>query len=427
MKRADLLINNAAGIVTCASVSGPRRGSQMSEIGFIASASIAVQSGIIVAAGPADEIASTYDSNRNIDAAGRMVIPGFVDPHTHAVFSGNRLGEFEQRISGASYLDILASGGGIHSTTRATRSASADDLIRGSLPHLVKMLELGTTALEVKTGYGLDVENELKLLEVIAELDRIQPIDLVPTFMPAHAVPPEFAGHTIGYVDLIIEEMLPAAMEWYERSHFSLDNRPFFIDVFCEQNAFDLLQSERVLAAGRALGMKVKAHVNEFTNLGGASMAVALGAVSIDHLDANSPEDIDLIAASPAVAVITPAVNFNLASRHYADARSLIDAGAALALTTDFNPGSAPCYSMPLVMAIACRYCCLTPNEALIASTINAAYAAGIGDRVGSIEVGKQSDLLIVDIGDVRQLSYEMGGNPVEIVIKKGEVVCGDE
>lgn len=426
MKRVDLLINNAAGIVTCASAAGPRRGLQMSDIGFIASAAIAIQSGVIVAAGSTDEIASTYDSNRKIDAAGRMVIPGFVDPHTHAVFAGNRLGEFEQRISGASYLEILAAGGGIHSTTRATRAASPGELILGSLPHLGKMLELGTTTVEVKTGYGLDFANELKLLEVIAELDRIQPIEIIPTFMPAHAVPPEFAGRTDEYVDLIVEKMLPAAMEWYEKSHFMAENRPFFIDVFCERNAFGLLQSERVLAAGRALGMKVKAHLNEFTNLRGVPMAVALGAVSIDHLDANSTEDIDLIAGSSAVAVITPAVNFNLASSHYPDARSLIEAGAAVALTTDFNPGSAPCYSMPLVMAIACRYCRLTPNEALIASTINAAFAAGVGNRVGSVEVGKQADLLIVDISDVRQLSYEMGGNPVEIVIKKGEVVRGN-
>jgi imidazolonepropionase len=284
------------------------------------------------------------------------------------------------------------------------------------------MWALGTTTAEVKSGYGLDSASELKLLRAIELLDQEHPIELVPTFMGAHALPPEYAGRADDYVDLVIREMIPAAAAWYATSRFATSGTPLFADVFCEQSAFDVTQSRRVLEAARAAGMRVKAHVDEFTELGGLAMALELGATSVDHLDASGPDGIAALARSSAVGVVIPAVNFNLGSTHFADARAIVDAGAALALTTDINPGSAPCPSMPLVLAIACRYGRLLPSEALIAGTINAAHAIGLGTRVGSIEPVKQADLLIVAARDYRHLAYQFGGNLVERVIKRGKL-----
>jgi imidazolonepropionase len=284
------------------------------------------------------------------------------------------------------------------------------------------MFSLGATTVEVKTGYGLDLPSELKLLEAIADLDCELPLDLVPTFMPAHAVPPEFKGRAADYVHLITSEMLPAAAGWYRASHFAREGRPCFIDVFCERDAFSVEESQGVLEAGKLLGFTVKAHVDEFTNLGGVGMALQLGAASIDHLDTITADEVRAIAASKTIAVLTPGVNFNLGSTRFAGARDLVDNGAAVALATDFNPGSAPCLSLPLVMGIACRYCRLLPAEALNAVTINAAWAVGLGARIGSIEVGKQADLLIAEADDFRELAYTLGGNPIQTVIKGGRV-----
>ncbi len=285
------------------------------------------------------------------------------------------------------------------------------------------MLALGTTTVEIKTGYGLERDSEIKILKAIERLDRALDTDLVPTFMAAHAIPPEFAKRPDAYVYLVIEEMLPRAVRWYRESHFSTSRIPFFMDVFCDTGAFNVAQSRRVLQAGKAHGMPVKAHVDEFSNLGGVAMALELDAVSLDHLDTIRTRDVSLIAQSKAIAVITPAVNLSLGSMTFADARTLIDAGAAVAFSTDFNPGSSPCLSIPLVMGLACRYCRVTPAEALNGVTINAAHAVGLGNRVGSIEVGKQADLLILDVDDYREIAYVLGGNPVAAVIKKGQVV----
>jgi len=392
----------------------------MREVGLIADGAVAVADGRVVAVGPSAELRATYAAVRELDITGKVICPGFVDPHTHVVFAGDRIDEFEQRIQGRSYLEIMAAGGGIAATTRATRAASIEQLVAETRPRLDIMWALGTTTAEVKSGYGLDTATELKLLRAIQMLDRQHPLDLVPTFMGAHALPPEYAGRADAYVELVIGEMIPAAVEWYRASHFAAEGVPLFADVFCEQNAFDVEQSRRVLAAARDLGMRLKAHVDEFTDLGGLAMALDLGATSVDHLDASGPAGIALLARSDAVGVVIPAVNFNLGSTHFANARALIDAGAALALTTDINPGSAPCPSMPLVMAIACRYQRLLPAEAVIASTINAAHAIGMGERIGSLEPGKQADMLIVAAPDYRHLAYQFGGNLVERVIKRG-------
>ena len=418
----DLMIHSAAQVITCAGPPGPRRGPAMVDVGAISGGAVAVHGGKIVAVGPSDELRAAYTADAEIVAAGRTVCPGFVDPHTHVVYAGDRVGEFEWRIAGASYMEIMASGGGIVSTMRATRAAGLPALVAASLPRLRQMLALGTTTAEVKTGYGLSLEAELRLLEAIAALAAAQPVSLIPTFLPAHALPPEFAGRADAYIDLVVHEMLPAAARWHAASRFDA-GLPLFVDVFCERGAFDVAQSRRVLEAGRALGMGVKAHVDQFTALGGLELALDLGAVSVDHLDVTGPAGIALLADSSAVAVIIPTVTFNLGGSRYADARAMIDAGVALALTTDINPGSSPCPSIPLVMAIACRYQRLLPAEALMASTINAAHAIGMGHRVGSLEPGKDADILIVDAPDYRHLAYEFGGNLVGQVIKQGNVL----
>ncbi len=422
----DLIIHSATQVCTVpAQESGPQRGARLGTLGLIADGAIAIRDGVIVEAGTTDAIRARFSAQNTIDASGRAVVPGFVDPHTHLVYAGDRAAEFEMRIAGATYMEIMAAGGGINNTVCATRAAGLEELITGARRRLDIMLALGTTTAEVKTGYGLDPETELRMLEAIAALDRTHPIDLVPTFLAAHAVPPEYAGRADEYVDLVVSQMIPAAAAWYRGSHFAAQGTPFFIDVFCEAGAFDLEQSRRVLEAGIAHGMAVKAHVDEFKTLGGVGLGVTLGAVSLDHLDVTPAEDRERLAASGAVGVVLPAVNFNLGSAYFADARALVEAGAALAIATDINPGSAPCPSMPLVMAIACRYQRLTPAEALAAATINAAHAIGLGDRTGSLEPGKQADLLILDEPDYRHLAYQFGGNIVHSVIKHGQVVLG--
>lgn len=425
MIEADLLIHSAAQVVTCAS-DVPKRGAAMQDVGLISDGAVAVKDGRILTIGPSQSIRQQVSATQTIDASGKVICPGFVDPHTHVVYAGDRIGEFEQRIRGATYMEIMAAGGGIVSTMRATRQASVEELVEATLPRLAQMLRLGTTTAEVKTGYGLDLESELKMLEAIAALDLAQPIDLVPTFLPAHAVPPEFNGRSAAYVAWVVNEMIPAAAEWYRNSHFAKDSelsrRPFFGDIFCEQNAFDLDQSRRVLEAGLAHGLAAKIHADEFTSLGGVGLAVELGAASVDHLDATTPEDAARLAASDVVGIVLPAVNFNLGSHEFANARGLIDAGAVIALSTDINPGSAPCPSQPLVMAIASRYQRLLPAEVFNATTINAAYGLGMADRIGSLAPGKQADLLLVNATDYRQLAYQFGGNLVEAVVKNGRL-----
>lgn len=422
MVEADLLIHSAAQVVTCAS-DLPKRGAAMGDVELISDGAVVVNDGRILAIGPTESIRERYSAGQTINASGKVVCPGFVDPHTHVVYAGDRIDEFEQRIRGATYMEIMAAGGGIVSTMRATRSASVEELVEATLPRLEQMLRLGTTTAEVKTGYGLDLGSELKMLEAIAALDLAQPIDLVPTFMPAHAVSPEFNGRSAAYVDWVVKEMIPAAAEWYKSSHFFDDGRPLFCDVFCEQNAFDLGQSRRVLEAGLEHGLPAKIHADEFTSLGGVGLAVDLAATSVDHLDVTTAADIALLSDSNVVGIVLPAVNFNLGSHDFADARALIDAGAAVALSTDINPGSAPCPSVPLVLALATRYQRLLPAEALNAATINAAFGVGLAGQIGSLSPGKQADLLLLNCTDYRQVAYQFGGNLVETVVKNGRIL----
>jgi imidazolonepropionase len=419
----DLLIYGATQLVTCYSPGGPKRGPAMADVGMIHNGAVAVHEGRILAAGDSEGLRERYRGRENLDVTGKVVCPGFVDPHTHVVYAGDRVDEFEQRIEGVTYMQIMVAGGGIASTMAATRQATVAGLVTQSRPRLKAMLALGTTTVEIKTGYGLSTEAELKMLAAIEQLAREVDTNLVPTFLAAHAFPPEYKDRPDAYVDLIVEEMLPQAAAWYSDSLFAQRNTPFFNDVFCEENAFDLSQSRRVLEVGRDLGLRPKIHAGEFNALGGVNLGVELGAASADHLDVMTANEVTSLAGSNTVGVLLPAVNFNLGSLDFADGRALIDAGAAVALSTDINPGSAPCPSMPLVMALATRYQKLLPAEALNAATINAAHAIGLAHLVGSIEAGKQADLLIVNAPDYRHLAYQFGGNLVETVIKRGRPV----
>ncbi len=423
--KIDLILKNIGQLVPCSGSDTPLKGAEMSAVDLLKNGAIAVNEGKIVALGDSVALTEKYAAEQIIDCAGKAVIPGFVDSHTHTVFGGDRVHEFEMRIQGASYMEIMSAGGGIVSTMRHTRAATEDELFEAALKRLDQMLALGTTTVEIKTGYGLNTDTELKMLRVIERLDKAHACTLIPTFLGAHTLPPEYKEDPNGYVDLIVDEMIPAVAEWYAQSHFSKDGVPLFVDVFTEDHAFDVAQSERVLLAGQALGMIPTIHSDQFNAFGGTQMAIGLGAISADHLDVSGSDEIAALASSNTIAVPLPAANFNLGHdiAAYPNGRAMIDAGCALALATDLNPGSAPCYSMPLVMAISNRIMRLTPAETLIASTINSAHACGMAQRVGSIEVGKAADLLILKAADWRHLSYFLGGNPVETVIKDGEVI----
>ncbi|MEM7801171.1 MAG: imidazolonepropionase [Chloroflexota bacterium] len=425
MQTVDLILKNISQIATCAGSDHPLRGAEMGDIGLLVDGAIAISNGQIAAIDTEEDLFKQYAADDTLDCGGQAVVPGFVDPHTHTVFGGDRVHEFEMRIQGASYMEIMAAGGGIVSTMRHTREASEAELVAAAKARLDEMLTLGTTTVEIKTGYGLDTATELKMLRVIEQLDQMHTCTLVPTFLGAHTLPPEYKDDPEGYVSLVIDEMLPAVSFWYDQSHFKRDGIPLFIDVFTEDHAFDVDQSKRILAAGQAAGMRAKIHVDQFNAFGGIQMAVELGAISADHLDASGDAEIEALANSETICVPLPAANFNLGHELnvYASGRAMIDAGAALALATDLNPGSAPCYSMPLVMGMANRVLRLTPAETLIASTINAAHAIGLADKVGSLEVGKRADLLVLKAADWRHISYFFGGNPVETVLKAGQVI----
>lgn len=427
---ADLLIVNAAQLLTCASPNGPKRGAALADPGLIENAALAALEGQIVAVGKTAEVLAALtdpSSAHTIDAAGKVVLPGFVDPHTHALWAGDRAGEFEQRIAGATYMQIMQAGGGIMRTVRATRAASLDDLIAQTLPRLDVMLMHGTTTAEIKTGYGLDTETELKMLDAIRLLDEQHPMDLAPTFLGAHAVPTEYRDRTDAYVDLVVEEMLPTIAnlryrvetpdgEYYVRA-------ADFCDVFCEAGVFDVAQSRRILQAAAELGMGLKIHADEFEPIGGTTLAVELGAVSADHLVCTTDEQLAALAASPTVAVALPGTPFGLGHHEYTRARRLIELGGALALASDLNPGTCWCESMQFIIALACRYLHLSPAEAINAATINAAHALNLGPYIGSLETGKQADVLVLDAPDYRHLGYRFGTNLVETVVKRGQVV----
>ena len=372
--------------------------------------------------GHTGELSLAYPDEPSLDASGCAVLPGFVDPHTHIIWAGDRAAEFEMKLAGAKYMDILAAGGGILSTVSRTRAASLETLMDETRPRLQRMFAHGTTTAEAKTGYGLETGTELRMLDAILRLDAEGPLELAPTFLGAHAIPAEFKGNPQGYTDLLCKEMLPAVNSWWDsqRSVVMVD-RPF-VDVFCETGAFDLSQSRQILAKAKELGFPLKLHADEFDNLGGAYLAVELEAVSADHLVKTSTADIVALGGSDTVAVSLPCTPFGLAENEYTPAQKILAAGGILALATDCNPGTAWCESMQFVIALACRALKLTPAQAIAAATINAAHAIRRADRIGSIEPGKQADLLILSVPDYRQLGYRFGTNLVRQVVKRGSV-----
>ncbi|MFX4262149.1 imidazolonepropionase [Pelotomaculum propionicicum] len=420
--RADLVLVNAGQLVTVAGSSGaPKRGDDLASIGVIEDGAVAVRGGRITAVGTTREVlerVETGPSTKILDAAGLVVLPGLVDPHTHLVFAGSREDEFVLKIQGASYLEILKDGGGILSTVRAVRSASKERLYHSARKNLDVMLCQGTTTAEVKSGYGLTTADELKMLEVIDDLNRSHPVDLAPTFLGAHAVPLEYKDNLEGYLSLIMDEMLPAAAG---------RGLAEFCDVFCEEGVFSVGQSRQILQAAIELGLKPKIHADEIVSLGGAELAAAVGAVSADHLMAVSDEGVRVLARSGTVAVLLPATTFCLMSGRYAPARKMIGEGVAVALASDFNPGSCPVNSLQVVMGIACRQLKMTPAEVISAATINAAHAIGRGHYIGSIEAGKKADLVVFDAPSYNYLPYCFGTNLVKTVVKNGEIVVGGQ
>jgi imidazolonepropionase len=413
--QADLLIYDAALVLSLASPDGPKRGGAMSDLGAIPDGAVAIRDGRIVGVGPSVEVRRQVQAAETLYAGGHLLMPGFVDPHTHLVWAGERADEFEMRVSGASYMEIMAAGGGIMNTVRHTRAASLDDLVTQSRARLERMLAHGTTTVEIKTGYGLNTHDELKQLHAIGHLQAESPANLVPTFLGAHAIPAEYKGREDDYVNLVIEDMLPAVVQQGVPPHFC--------DVFCEDGAFSLDQSRRILEAAKALGLDLKIHVDEFKPLGGTRLAVELAATSADHLVCTTPEEIELLAQSNTIAVALPGTPFGLGHHEYTPARALIDAGGALALATDCNPGTCWCENMQLMIALACRFMKMTPAEAISAATINAAHAVGLGGEVGSLEMGKRADLILLNVPSYQHLAYRFGTNLVHTVVAGGKVL----
>jgi imidazolonepropionase len=417
-----MLIHSASQLLTLAG--GPQRGKALGELGIIENGAVVVRDEKIFAAGPTRELKAAYPDEPALDATGCVVMPGFVDPHTHLIWAGDRAGEFEKKMAGTPYLDLLAAGGGILSTVKHTRAASLEALMVQTRARLLRMFAHGTTTAEAKTGYGLQTATELRLLKALLALDHEGPLDLAITFLGAHAIAPEFKDDPQGYTDEVTDTMLPMLKEWWG-THAPRLPLPF-VDVFCENKAFDLAQTRQILARARSLGFPLKVHADEFDNLGGASLAVELGAASADHLVKTSEADIAALGGSDTVAVSLPCTPFGLAEHEYTPAHKLLEANAILALATDCNPGTAWNESMQFVIALACRALKLTPAQAIAAATINAAHAVRRADTIGSLETGKQADVLILSVPDYRHLGYRFGTNLVKQVIKRGRVYSVD-
>jgi len=417
-----MLIHSASQLLTLAG--GPQRGKALGTLGIIENGAIVIRDEKIIAVGTTNELKNAYPDEPTLDASHCVLMPGFVDPHTHLIWAGDRANEFEMKMGGMAYLDILAAGGGILSTVKATRTASIETLIAQTRPRLLRMFAHGTTTAEAKTGYGLQTSTELRLLKALIALDDESPLDLVMTFLGAHAIAPEFKGDPQGYTDEVANTMLPVLKEWWE-THAPRLPLPF-VDVFCETKAFTLEQSRQILTKAMSLGFPLKIHADEFDNLGGASLAAELGAASADHLVVTSDADIAALGKSDTVAVSLPCTPFGLAEPNYSPARKLLEANALFALATDCNPGTTWNESMQFAIALACRYMGLTPAQAIAASTINSAHAIRRSDKIGSLEVGKQADMLILSVSDYRLLGYRYGTNLVKQVIKRGQVYSVD-
>ncbi len=419
MQTVDLLIRNIGQLATVAG-QGPRVGPAASELGIIEGGAVAAIDGRIVAAGSEPEVLGAVAPGANavvIDAGGAVVTPGFVDPHTHAVFARTREDEFAMRIEGRSYEEIAAAGGGIRSSVRHVRAATDELLFRNGAQTLDRMLEYGTTTAEVKSGYGLSLEAELKMLRVIARLAEHHAVDIVPTFLGAHEFPDEWRDDRDGYVTHLVDEVIPLVAR---------EGLAEFCDVFCEEDVFTVEQSRRLLLAAASHGLRPKLHADELHASGGGELAAEVGAISADHLVCVSDAGIRAMADAGVVAVLLPGTTLSLGKRDFAPARKFVDAGVPVALATDCNPGSSMTESMQIIVSLASMVMRLTPAEALVAATANSAAALDRSGSVGSIEPGKLADLIVWEVDDYRAIPYHYGVNLTRMVIKRGAVVSGD-
>jgi imidazolonepropionase len=411
----NLFIKNISQLVTVLSRGlRVKTGSQMRDLGIVEDAGVLCREGKFAWIGPMRDWNQTLpDEVLEIDAAGKIALPGFVDSHTHMMFAGSRYREFVLRSQGATYQQIAERGGGILSTVQSVRVATKRDLKRPTTRFLTDMMKHGTTTVEIKSGYGLDKDSEVKMLEAINELKREEIMTVVPTFLGAHAVPPEYRQDKAAYVRLIIDELLP---------YIGRKKLAEFCDVFCEKGYYDINEAERLLEEGKRWGMAPKLHADELTALGGAELAAKVGAISADHLERVTDQGIFALRGAGVVATLLPGVSFFL-NHGYAPARRLIDSGVPVAIATDFNPGSCMSYSMPMMMTIACTQMGMTPEEALAAATLNGAAALGLSSTLGSIEVGKNADVVIADIPDYTFLAYHFGANHISMTIKNGTIL----
>lgn len=402
METVDILIKNANELITLKGPNKPRIKKEMSDLSIINNGSLAIKAGIIVETGKNLK----YKAKKTIDASGKVVMPGFVDPHTHLVFAGSREFELDWKLQGLSYMDILKKGGGIVYTVNETRKAKDTDLLKQARIRLDNMLQYGTTTCEAKSGYGLDTETELRILKTTKKLNDTHPIEITPTFLGAHAVPKEHK--TEEYVDIVINEMLPKTKELAK-----------FCDVFCEKGVFTPIQSKKILEAGRKHGLIPKIHADEIVDTRGAALAAEIGAISADHLLMSNDKGLKQMAKKGVIGVMLPGTPFSLMMKDYAPARKIIDLGVPVALATDLNPN---CWieNMQFIIQLACLNMRMTPAEAICASTFNAACSIGLNDIIGSLEKGKQADVIILDIPNHKFLPYHYGINLVETVVKKG-------
>jgi imidazolonepropionase len=412
-KEVDLVIKNANELITVAGGSQkPLIGKQMRELGIIKKGGLAINRGAIVAVAKTENITKQFKSKEIIDATGKVVMPGFVDCHTHLVFAGSREDEFEMRLQGASYMEILKKGGGILKTVRETRKANRAVLVENCKKTLGTMLEHGTTTVEAKSGYGLNIKDEIKCLEVMEILNEKQPVEVVPTFLGAHAIPPEYKDNADEYVALIIEEMIP-----------TIANRKLaeFCDVFCEKEVFSIEQSRKILLSGKKHGLTPKLHADEMTRLGGTELAAEVRAVSAEHLLFTSDKGMKMLAERGVIAVLLPGAAFSLMVGRYAEARKMIEFNVPVALGTDFNPS---CWveNLQTIIALACYQMKMTTAEAIVAATINAAHAIKRAKKVGSLEVDKKADILVLDIPNYKFLGYRYGVNLIDKVLKNGKL-----
>lgn len=408
---SSLAVLHASHLVTLAGPKRPRVGCEMSELAIIHDGGMLIRDGKIDILGPSDEIEKNARGSEIVDARGRVVLPGFIDAHTHLVFAGNRLDDFERRARGETYEQIARAGGGIWSTVAKTRAANEADLFTQAQKHAAWFLKGGTTTVEAKSGYGLTVEDELKILRVTRRLNQETLLEVVPTFLGAHAVPRENRESPERYVDLVINEMLPRVAK---------ENLAEFCDVFCERGYFDLEQAREILVAAKKLGLKLRMHADQLTNSGGAKLAAELKAITADHLEKTEGQGIAAMKSAGVQPVLLPGSVYALGSACYPRAREMIDAGLAVVIATDFNPGSSPSPSMPMMLSLACTQMKMSPAEAIAASTINAAYSLGRGAKIGSLEIGKLANFAIFDCEDYRELAYWFGFSQTHSVYVRG-------